>query len=60
VNGQLLSLEMIYDVINGLQVDLLKGPQRLGDLAFSIDFDQRLMLTRSALGVGYSSTSKSV
>src|SRR5246127_4754656 len=41
---------MIYYVINHLEVDLFKSPQRLGDLPFSIDFDQHLMLTRPALG----------
>jgi hypothetical protein len=37
--GRLLSLEMSYHVVNHLQVDLLEGPQRLGDLAFAIQLD---------------------
>jgi hypothetical protein len=48
--ARLLSLKMIDYPIHYLQVDLLKGPQRLGNLAFSMLFDQRLMLARSPLG----------
>ena len=36
-------------VINYLQVDLLKGLHGLGDLALTIEVNERLMLARSAL-----------
>ena len=48
--GRLLSLKVVDYVINHPKVDPLKRPERLIDLAFAIDFDQHLVLARSALG----------
>jgi hypothetical protein len=45
---------MIYYVINHLQVDLLKRPERLIDLAFARNFDQHFVLAGLLSGVGYS------
>jgi hypothetical protein len=38
---------MIYGHINDFQIDPSKGSKRLGNLSFSIDFDQYLLLARS-------------
>jgi hypothetical protein len=42
---------MIYELINDFQIDLFECPKRLGNLSFSIDFDEYLSLARS--GVWY-------
>jgi hypothetical protein len=37
---------MIYKLINDFQIDLFECPKRLGNLSFSIDFDEYLSLER--------------
>jgi hypothetical protein len=37
---------MINDLLNNLQISLLEGPERLVNLAFSIDFDKDFSLSR--------------
>jgi len=45
--GRLLSLKMINDPVNNLQIRLLEGPDSLISFALSKKFDEHLSLPRS-------------
>jgi hypothetical protein len=44
--GRLVGLKMINDLMNDLQINLFEAPERLVNLAFSVEFDKDFSLSR--------------